>query len=200
MADMEDVHRVLLDGEQDSVDVRPTAVKKLPHLERKPLVFRGQATSLGEMRERLDGLFQIEEPVESCFPESPVPGVRPREWSQRGKSCFIRSSSSNSRAGRWRPARTLFVATLDARDGVLEVPLFAVEEGGKASSNASARSMPYCRANSSTFGLKRDSFHKRLRPEGTGERGLRAFGTTPGCGLREDARATGPEGRPRFPV
>ena len=193
MAHMVDVHRVLLDGEQDSVDVRLAAGKDVPHNERN-------RSFSGAKLERLDGLFQIEEPVESCFPESPVPGVRPREWSQRGKSCFIRSSSSNSRAGRWRPARTLFVATLDARDGVLEVPLFAVEEGGKASSNASARSMPYCRANSSTFGLKRDSFHKRLRPEGTGERGLRAFGTTPGCGLREDARATGPEGRPRFPV
>ena len=63
MADMVDVHCVPLYVEQDSVDVRPAAVKELSHLERKPLVFRSQATSLGKMREGLDGLFQIEEPA-----------------------------------------------------------------------------------------------------------------------------------------
>ena len=56
---MEDVHSVLLDAEQDSVDVRPAAVEKLPDFEREPVVFRSQATSLGKTRERMNGLFQI---------------------------------------------------------------------------------------------------------------------------------------------
>ena len=138
MADMEDVHRVLLDGEQDSVDVRPAAVKKLSDLERKPIVFRSQATSLRKTLERLYGLLQSEEPAESRFPgllaEQPfqnrlcfafAPGV------VSTRKIMLRSEFVQELLGWTMTSRAhIFVSALDARDGFFKVPQFTVEKGG----------------------------------------------------------------------
>jgi hypothetical protein len=52
VADVENNNRVALDGKQDAVNVRLAAIKKLPHLEGKLRILRGQRAALAKFGKR----------------------------------------------------------------------------------------------------------------------------------------------------
>lgn len=67
VADAEHVHHVVVDGEQDTVDMRLAAVKQLPHVKGNGSAFGGKRAAPRHVRERVDGFPQSEKPAQPGF-------------------------------------------------------------------------------------------------------------------------------------
>ena len=60
--DVEDMHGVALDGEEDAVYVVARAVEELPYFLREMLVLRSQRTTHGKLIQGVDGLDDARKP------------------------------------------------------------------------------------------------------------------------------------------
>ena len=68
VADMQNSNRIALDGEQNPVYVRPTAIEQVPHLKRGFGVFGSKRTTGRRDCKRCNGILQRQKPPDAGIP------------------------------------------------------------------------------------------------------------------------------------
>jgi hypothetical protein len=68
MADMEHLHGVAFDGEQDAIDMWLPTVQQLAQFNGRVWILRSELAPRGELRQGVDRLFEVYEPTFSGVP------------------------------------------------------------------------------------------------------------------------------------